>query len=222
MPEAQMTRPARVVGVPIAERGLTTALDDLAHRIFAPGSGRSLIRLNEVEIGTGRPDTLLIVVSYAALRARQRAGLRLATLAHARVLESIRTETPSGYCQRHVSQLTKALYDWGWLTKRRRVRTVQSLVERSLLVEAKISNWRQGIVQLTRARWASHQAALLMPRDTYHRVARSALDHNRLGLLIGQKDDVTWSLIAPALRLNWMADLWLTELAIRQVESDES
>ena len=218
--DPRLTRTARAVGVPVAERVLTSDLYDLAPRLFAPGSGRSLIRLREVEIGTGRPDAIFLVISSAALEARRRADMRLPSIAHARVLESMRTGCPSGYCQRHVKKLVKSLWDLGWLTRRGRVRALQRTIARSLLVEAKISDWRRGILQLTRARWAGHQAALLMPLETHHRVSSVALDHNRLGLIVRNQCHLDWRITSPTLQLGWMADMWLTELALREIDAE--
>ena len=212
-----MTQTAATVGVPVAERALTRSLDTLASHLFTPGSGRSLVRLHEVDIGTGRPDAIYLVVSSAALRARLRADLRLPTIAHARVLESLLTGASSAYCQQHVNQITNSLNDLGWLTNRRSVRALRMTISSSFLVEAKVSNWRRGILQLARARWASHQAALLMPRETHHRVRKITLAHNSLGLLVEHQDRIDWETRSPTLRLCWTADLWLTELAIRQI-----
>ena len=218
----ELTATTSGVGIPVGERILTDALDSFAPRMVAPGPGRSLVHLREVEIGTGRPDAILIVLSSAGLKARLRADLRLPSLAHARVLESIRTGIPSGYCPSHVNQLTNSLRDWGWLTKHQRVRSVASLIHRSLTVEAKMSDWRRGIGQLAKARWASHAAALLMPRDRQHRVSRKTLRHNRIGLLVAHQEVIRWQIEAPSLELSWMADLWLTELAIRAVETGQA
>lgn len=210
------------VGVPVAERALTAALDRFASRILSPGPGRSLIHMREVELGTGRPDAVLVVVSSAGLDARLRKGLRLPSLAHARVLESLRTAAPSGYSRRHSNQLTKALQEIGWLTRRNQIRNVKCLVARSLVVEAKISNWRRGIVQLAKARWASHDSALLMPMENQHRVSRTTLRHNRLGLLVTRSEVVEWRIRPKTVDLRWMADLWLTELAIRSLETGQN
>ncbi|MFV1991282.1 MAG: hypothetical protein ACC652_11140 [Acidimicrobiales bacterium] len=207
--------PGLRVGVPIAERALTDALDNWALASFSPGSGRSLIHLREVEIGTGRPDAILVAVSSLGLRSRYQLGLRLPSLAHARVLDSIRSGRPSAYSKGHVRQLTKSLRELGWLDCRNRVLTAPSLVERSLIIEAKMSDWRRGIGQLSRARWAGHSAALLMPVDTQHRAFRPALKHNRIGMLVFDGDRLTWQIQAPSIDLRWSADLWLTELAIR-------
>lgn len=222
MPLAELTATTSEVGVPHAERTLTTALDVFASRIVAPGVGRSLVHLREVELGTGRPDSILVALSSVGLRARVRAELRLPSLAHARVLESIRSGIPSGYSQSHANQLTNSLRDLGWLMGEQRVRDVPNLVYRSLTVEAKMSDWRTGICQLTKARWASHAAAILMPREMQHRVLRVALRHNRLGLLIADQGDIRWQVKAPCRELDWMADLWLTELAIRAIENGQT
>lgn len=206
------------VGVPLAERALTGALEDLAHSVLPPGPGRSLVHLREVELGTGRPDSILVVLSTAGLKARLRADLRLATLAQARVLESIRNGTASGYSPSYVSHLKNLLLDKGWLKRNLQVTDVPNLIYRSLIVEAKISNWQTGICQLAKSRWASHSSALLMPTSTQRRVSRRSLSHNRLGLLVEDNGIINWRIKSPSRELRWMADLWLTELAIREVE----
>lgn len=222
MTSAELTTTTQGVGIPLAERRLTSALDVAAPRIVAPGAGRSLIHLKEVELGTGRPDSILVAISSAGLQARHRAGLRLPSLAHARVLDSILTGKPASYSSSHVSQLTRSLRELGWISDSRHVRSVPRLVDQSLTVEAKMSDWRTGIVQLSRARWASHQAALLMPPETQHRVPRRTLRHNRLGLLVLHQDDVQSRVRAPNVDLRWVADLWLTELAIRSIEDGQT
>ena len=217
-----VTQTTPAVGVPVAERSLTRALESFAPRLFAPGSGRTLVRLSEVDIGTGRPDAIFLVVSLAILRSRIRADLRLPTIAHARVLESLITGSPAAYCRTHVTHLMNSLYDLGWLTTRRRVRVLRKNISSSFLIEAKLSNWRRGILQLTKARWACHQAALLMPHDTHHRVRQVALEHNRLGLLVQDDDSIDWKINSPVLPLRWSADLWLTELAIRNITTGDN
>ena len=207
------------VGVPVAERALTDTLDVLARSVVAPGSGRSLVHLHEVEVGSTRPDAILLVVSLAGLNARLRAGLRLPSLAHARVLESIRTGVPSGYSRSHVDQLTSSLRERRWLTRQKHVRDVSRLIARSLVVEAKVSDWRRGIRQLAKARWLCHEAALLMPLKTQHRVSRVTLRHNRLGLLVARPYELKWQIRSPSLEVPWAANLWLTELAIRDLET---
>lgn len=206
------------VGVPRAERALTQALDGFAPRLLPPGSGRSLIHLREVELGTGRPDSILVTVSPSGLDARRNKDLRLPSLAHARVLDSIRRGEPSRYSTGHTAQLTRSLRSIGWLTRCHSVRVVPSLVARSLTIEAKISDWRTGIGQLSKARWASHEAALLMPNETQHRVSRTMLRHSHLGLLAAYHSELTWLVQPPTTTLAWPADLWLTELIIRAME----
>ena len=208
------------VGVPLAELTLTRALEDHAHSVSPPGTGRSLVHLREVELGTGRPDSILVVLSSSGLKARMRADLRLATLAQARVLESIRNGIPSGYSPSYVNHLKNLLRDSGWLTKDLQAINVPNLIYRSLTIEAKISNWYKGICQLARARWASHSSALLIPTSTQGRVSRKALSHNRLGLLVENNGTIKWRIKSPSQGLRWMADLWLTELTIRGIESN--
>lgn len=208
------------VGKPQAERVLTEALGHQAVGLVAPGSGRSLLHLQDVELGTGRPDAILVAISLGGLHARRSKGLRLPSLAHAQFLNAIYTGRQSSYSAGHAASLTRTLRSLGWVTDHERVRVVPRLVSRSLVVEAKMTDWRHGVGQLLKARWASHCAALLMPHETQHRVPRTTLEHNGLGLLVANQGNVIWGAEAPTLDLSWIADLWLTELAIRAVAHD--
>lgn len=218
----QHTTTTNGVGVPLAERRLTRALDAEATHVLPPGPGRSLLHLREVELGTGRPDSILIVLSMAGLQARRHARLRLPSLAHARVLDAIRVGKSAGYSASHIAQLTSELRESDWICGNRRVRNVSNLIHRSLTIEAKMADWRTGIGQLSKARWASHEAALLMPYETQHRVPRRTLRHNRLGLLVVQDGEVRYRIQPRSLELSWMADIWLTELAIRFLEAHDA
>ena len=208
---------SKAVGVPVAESELTSALQEQTGSILAPGRGRSLVLLWEVDLGIGRPDALLLSLSLSGLRARSRAGLRLPSAAHARMLAAIEARRSTGFSSGHERQLTAELRANGWTTHAKRVRGVSNLVWNSLVIEAKMSDWRGGIFQLARVRWAAHSAALLMPNETQHRASRKALRHNRLGLFVYRDSTIVGQIEPPAAPLSRMADLWLTELAIRSV-----
>ena len=206
-----------LVGVPRDEALLTAAAIEQAHVLLRPGPGRSLIILNEVELGSGRPDLLLLAASKRGLLARASTGLRLANLTEARVLAGLYTGTPSGHSQGHVRAVTKRLQDLGWLADQTAVQ-VSPLIATSLLVEAKVRDWRTGIGQLSKNRWAASSSALLVPAHVGRLVPRQVLRHNRLGLIaLSGSGQVSWQIQLRRRPLPVLADLWLSELAIRSL-----
>ena len=219
MTVAKSTKDQFRVGVPLAERTLTHTLELGASHIFSPGIGRSMFHLQEVELGTGRPDSILIALSSTGLEARIRSGLRIPSLAHARELEAVRLGQSSRYSTSHSNRLMKSLRELGWITRRNCVARVPNLISNSVTIEAKMSDWKTGVCQLSKARWATHLAALLVPYNMQHRVSRKALCRNRLGLLVVNSGSVKWRIRPPHTCQNTMADLWLTELVIRAIES---
>lgn len=209
------------VGVPSAERTLTEAVLRDAYALLSPGSGRSLFVLSQVDLGVGRPDLLLLSASRKALHARARSGLRLANLTEARVLAAINNRGGSGHSVGHVRTVTARLRQAGWITSTGGVRAVRPAVADSILVEAKVSDWRTGLQQLTRTRWAAHASALLMPTASKRRVPRRTLRHNHLGLLVLNDHGLRWQIKPPRRPITWLADAWLAELAIRSLEAED-
>src|SRR6266540_6643957 len=80
---------SKVVGIPKEESRLTEAITADARALLRPGSGRRLLLLEEVELGIGRPDALLLTVSPSALERRAQSSLRLANLTDAKVLGAL-------------------------------------------------------------------------------------------------------------------------------------
>lgn len=218
LPRNSLAETTSGVGVPSAERALTEAAVRCAHDLLGPGPGRSLFVLPEVDLGVGRPDLLLFSASRRALEARARSGLRLANLTEARVLAALNNGGGSGHSASHARAVASRLQDGGWLRSGGSVRTLSPTIGDSMLVEAKVSDWRTGLQQLTRTRWASHSAALLVPSANQRRVPRKTLRHNRLGLLVLNGEGLRWQLKPPRRPLSWLADVWLAELAIRNLE----
>jgi len=208
------------IGVPKAERELTEAAVLDARLLLRPGSGRSLLVLSEVQLGIGRPDLLLLSVSRRALEARARAELRLANLTEARVLAALNNGGASGHSAGHVRTVGTRLQETGWIRSSGEVTPVRSTIGDSMLIEAKTGDWRTGLQQLTRNRWASHFSALLMPVESQRRVPRRSLRHNHLGLLVLNGRGLRWQIKPPRSSLSWLADVWLTELAIRELEAE--
>jgi hypothetical protein len=177
--------------------------------------------MSEVDLGVGRPDLLLLSASRKALVARARSGLRLTNLTEARILAALNNGGGSGHSASHVRAVTSRLQEAGWVRSTGEVRSMKPTIGGSMLVEAKISDWRTGLLQLTRSRWASHSSALLMPIVSQQRVPRKTLRHNRLGLLVLNDHGLRWQLKPPRQSLSWLADVWLTEMAIRDLETTD-
>ena len=213
-------RVASTVGLPTVERALTDLLGQHAATMIDVRDSDRLLYLPEVPFPGGRPDGLLIVVSSAGLAERRRAGLRLASLTHAQILESHLTVTPSGYSPSWVARVSKQLRADGWLTRDHRARPVGRLIQASLAVEAKMSDWRRGVRQLCRTRWMVNMAALLLPSEVQHRASRTLLRHNRIGLIVAHGDSLRWQVTAPNMALRPAGDLWLSELAARALEGE--
>lgn len=207
------------VGQPIAEAGLTSAVLQHARTLVSPGPGRVLLTLSEVELGLGRPDVVLLTASLTGLAARARQGLRLANLTEAQVLVSVDGRLATQHSESHVRTVTRRLAENGWLTRTGQLRAVPRLVAQSLLIEAKVRDWRNGVGQLTRTRWVAQRSALLVPAATSHLVPRAMLRHNRLGLIVERSDgSLRWEVRTRPRQLSPLADVWLTELAIRHLE----
>lgn len=208
------------VGVPVAEKLLTEAVCRSADELLRPGSGRSLMVLEEVELGIGRPDLMLLSASRRGLEARARAGLRLTSLTEARVLAALKLGRSPGISQGHLRRVTKRLEAAGWIRPDGYIRDVPPVVAQSIVLEAKLRDWRGGLHQLARTRWAAHYSALILPASHQGLVSRVALRNNRLGLLVIHGESLRWQIRPRSRPLSWLGEVWLAELAIRQLEAD--
>jgi hypothetical protein len=107
----------------------------------------------------------------------------------------------------------------GWLSASGGPIDVSPAVSQSLVIEAKVKDWRRGIGQLTRTRWAASRSALLMPHDRMRLVPTNQLIYNRLGLLTESDGDIRWQRKGgQSAPLTALAQLWLAELAARAFE----
>lgn len=210
-------RPARV-GISTHEAALTSAVTDRAQDVlFVDGNGYTLVVLEEVELGLGRPDILLLGVDLQALSIRRSAGLRLRNLTEARALGAMLSgdDASSGSSYRHFMRSSRGLRAAGWTDPQVGSRVVGN----SLLIEAKVTDWGKGVHQLTRVRWASHSAALLVPARIAMRVPPAMLLSNSLGLITKSDCGVQWERESPRLDLPPHVDAWLGELVIRTLEA---
>lgn len=112
-----------------------------------PGRGYGLIVLDEVELGVGRPDVVILSLSGAALRAWIDRGLRLQNWTEARVLAGAidpRERVSAAVGHEHVRVIERRLRFRGWDG-----RALRPAVREAYLLEAKVTDWRTGLVQLT-------------------------------------------------------------------------
>lgn len=205
------------VGTPGKESELTANAASNAARLLRPGTGRSRYLLHEVEFGIGRPDILLLVASPAALRRRRNLGLRIQNLTEARVLGGrVGGGTFKGITSQHAAAVERRLQGRGWSTSE----ATRALVADSLLIEAKVADWKRGIHQLARTRPFVHRAALLMPSAAQHLPNRQMLSRAGIGLLtMDERSTLGWRRKGRRRPLAPSAQLWLDELALRAMES---
>lgn len=209
------------MGVPKAEQVLTDAVTRNAGDVMSPGRGRRLVVLSEVELGIGRPDVVLLACSPASIAKRLQAGLRLRTLTEARVLADLLSKNSrngSGISAGHHRHVVKDLENRGWLTRDGRVEAGKSTVGKSLLIEAKMGDWRGGVLQLIRNSRLFQSTALLVPERLNSKIPRPLIEQYGLGLLLFDCDEIWWQRRGRDRKPPHFANLWLGELAVRHIE----
>jgi hypothetical protein len=209
-------RPRPPVGVPIHERRLTEAAAGAAGDLV-PGTG-TLVVLHEVEIGIGRPDLVVLRVDVTRLAWRRAAGLRLAGYHEAIALGALRAGRLDelGLSRTYVRRLERSLIARGWLD----LWTHDRLVSDSLVLEAKVSNWRRALLQLSQVRWAAQQAALVVPHRLAGRIPDTALNPRGMGVLVvDDSGGIEWRRAAPSVPMPFELDAWLGELTLRELET---
>ncbi len=210
----------RRVGIPIHEKAITDTITISANLLLKPGSGRRLFVSEEVEIGVGRPDVVLIAASPAALRARIERNLRFHNLTEARVFVDSLGLHESGYSSSHRKAVQRRLEARGLFERDAIVLLMRSTVD-SLIIEAKVQDWRCGINQLSRTRSLAHRSAIAMPVELIHRVPDNAVSANRLGIISvdSSEGSALWLRAAPAHPISLGSELWLLEIAVRNGSS---
>jgi hypothetical protein len=205
------------VGRPGPELAVTRAIVRSARALMRPPAGHGLYVLQELDLGVGRPDVLIAAASPSRLLARHRAGLRLANLTEAEVLAASKRGVSSRHTLSHHQSVRKRLHAVGW-PEDQDLALLPSVINDSLIIEAKVRDWRRGVIQLSRIRWAAHRAALAVPREANAAVARQQLRRNRIGLLLTDSTDAAWQVTAARRQLSFLADVWLSELIMRSLE----
>jgi hypothetical protein len=154
------------VGIAKNEFALTSSLVRLRNEVLPPGRGYRTVAIDEVELGVGRPDVLLAAISVADLRR----WIRDIRPSEARLAEvSIN----------HFRSISRRFDQ----SAAKHVRRLQNPTRESLLIEAKLSDWRSGIAQLAPARRYFSRTALLVPVRVAPRVPTQLLRSQRIGLL---------------------------------------
>lgn len=210
------------VGVPKAERALTDALAEAASAVMSPGRGRRLIVLSEVELGMGRPDAVLLSTSPPSLTKRLQTGLRLRTLTEARVLVDLFSRASGngyGISTGHYRQVVRDLERRGWVTPEGRAEARKTTIAKSLLIEAKVGDWRGGVLQAIRNSRLFHATALLVPERLNAKIPRPIIEQYALGLLLFDGDEIWWQRRGRERKPPHYANLWLAELAVRHIEA---
>jgi len=215
------------VGVAKRELRLTQAASLGATELLSPGRGRRLIALSEVDIGTGRPDLILLASSNKTLLHRREEGFRLRNYTEARVLATLLkvpdavsvTNGSIGISDGHFRQITGSLRDRGWLSPRGREEGLKAPISQSLLIEAKVNDWRGGLLQLMRNCRTVNSTALLVPSEVDPRIPRTLLQRHGFGVvLVDATGRLKWKRRPRRREAQFAATLWLTELAVRHVE----
>lgn len=193
-------------------RSVLRALPEL----IRPGRGRRLFILEEVELGLGRPDVMAIVAHPFSLTHRADLGLRLRSLTEAQVLAATILDVPAGVSPGHRANIKRALSDRGWMAPASRRLAMTTSVSSAMIVEAKVSDWKCGLVQLARTRDYCTHSVLALPAHRLRLVPDRIVDRQGFGLLANDEEgSVLWCRRPRTRSLTLGASLWLTELAIR-------
>lgn len=212
---ATLTR--RVVGQPIHESLVTSAVARSASGLFAPGTGRTLYSACEVDLGIGRPDHVFVAVSPGTLSARASHEIRFDSLTEARVLAEELGFERSGCSAAHAQSVRLRLRRRGLLSPVVTQMLLRTELE-SLIVEAKVTDWKSGLRQLNRTSWLTHRSAIAMPSPFLGRVSESFTAANRIGLIEVDtvEGNAEWRQHAPRSAIPLSARLWLAEIALRE------
>ena len=204
----------RRVGTPVAENVLTDAITMHLDILLPVCDDAERFHLRWPDIATGIPDAVVVNVATDLYASWCTAAPPLASLSECRVLGAKVDQRRSPYSPGHENRLWRRLSDAGWSVAVAAGLLSGDPVRSSLVLEAKVADWRRGVGQLSRYRWIAHSAALVLPEAVAHRVPERALAHNRLGLAV-VADGLRWRRRAPQQRVAPEGSLWLLELLRR-------
>lgn len=160
---------------------------------------------------------MALQVSTSALLAIQRRDLRLPHLTASRAVFASAESDGLGVTAPYGRKLRAQAYEAGWTV--RRATATAAVVADSLAIEAKMSDWRRGLRQVSAFRPYAHRAALLVPHGVASRVTKENLDVYRSGLLEEDATSVSWAWPAPRRDIDPAASIWLLELLMRGLEN---
>ncbi len=211
--------PGSSVGRPMQEAVLTQSLLASAPKLVQPGPGRSLYAILEPDIGRGRPDVVLLVVSPARLQSHIRRGLRLANWTAARALDSSIPDSDLGVSEKHARHVRRELVRMGWLANNRsELRRVVPVVAQSVAIEVKVRDWRQAVRQAAYFSGFCHENALMLPQHVVDRIPPTITRMYNLSLLGEENGRVGWTSRAAMRAPSLSAQYWLLELLVRGLE----
>lgn len=204
------------MGVPIHETALVRAVASRMRTLSPPGPGRSLFIIFEPDIGLGRPDLVVLSISAQALRAYIERGLRLPSLAAAKVLVGGPDARHLGVSSAYARSLFKQLQKSGWT--RRAVSASQNAVHASLSIEVKVRDWRRALRQVTKFRFATDSSAIALPDSQTPLVNASSLDRYGIGLIAVGNNKAEWREHPAPRTPNAEQSLWLLETLLRGLD----
>lgn len=208
------SRPA--VGVPIHEAVLVDYLKRAITELFPPGSGRSTYVLLEPELGSGRPDLIVLTVSTQSVAKFRKSGLRLSSLTAARSLDSSLSPKDLGVTERYAASLRKKIPSQLRVNE---LRSFSSSIHEAIAIEAKMSDWRRATLQAARFQGLVDRAILVMPEKKAQNIPPLTLERYGLGVLIESGQNIAWKTKGKRHDTSQSNRLWLLELLIRGLEN---
>lgn len=208
------TRPR--VGVPVHEAVLVRNVEPRIPSLVPPGYGRSTYVLREPDLGSGRPDLIVLTISAQTLCRFKQRGLRLPSLTAARSLDMELPSSHLGVTDRYAQSLRKSLSsEW----REKDAASFGQAVHEAVAIEAKMSDWRRATLQAARFQGMVDRAVILMPEEKARNIPPLTLRRYGLGLLISQGKHVTWNAEGRLTRTSTYNRLWLLELLLRGLEN---
>ena len=204
------------VGIPIHERQLTEAFLQNLPSVVRPGAGRSIYVLEEVDLGAGRPDVVVLTISSAAFESFRRTGLRLPSPLAARALDLGIGSGDLGASVSHVNSIRRELRQAGWFDVD--LDRIVASVHDSLAVEAKMKDWKQAVRQVGRFRSHFRRSAVLMPKRPITDDMLRSIGFYGFGLLFRDGDQMYWEQAATEQGPPGTSSVWLLELLLRGLE----
>ena len=215
----------RAVGIPVDEVVITEAVIAQHRRLMPPGRGYQTFVLEQAQTTEGRPDIIFVVASPRSIRWYTRSVPRLKSKAECEVISTMMTQrlasTPSavsarlGVSERYVASVMRDMQQRGMTVDV--AERISKIVRNSLVIEAKVRDWRRAIWQAHRFSGMMDMVAIAMPKDAKALIDSAYLQRIGTGLLCVDGDKTEWSVRPAKLNVSVGSRLWLTELVARSV-----